>query len=559
LREPGSRADVEVGYDRDRIRALSRHTRDAIAGTFEVRSSDPAAADALRAVRLLRQNLEDHWMPALLDIERSEAMVSWNRARQLVGDGRPPGSGPLAECGWTPLSGLRDDDLLGQVTWWDRQRPTGFDAPPTRFEERLDTLATELALRVARDAHFADRLVSLAATHPLIGSLTGRARFPAGFTSRVVTAMVRPGPVATADVDHYAEALSVALTALVSDPAACLDLLLDPVVLHGIASSSRLDPEAVYEFVLSGLHTSVLAEPGRLVDGYRVLAQLTALANGPLDGSIHPGLALGVAGSMVGYVDTLAPAIRQEGTYPVLVAGDGFEIELGTYDEVVDLFGVVLRDAEAQAALGIVLAGYVTAVVTRNGAAIVEGPGLQYVSRFADLIADATLTERAELVMDAAAEEARRRQIGGMIGFGLTMASALVGAESPARAVVSRAVTMATNAIAHVDPAEMPDARIPSTTYDLVTVVALGVVTADRSERSRAGLDAIDGTDWDEVARRLAEIDSEDDPDEHTRKILRLDHWIEAEVPPLAAYLVRIRSAPGMDELTEGRTAVRED
>ena len=56
-----------------------RHTRDAIAATLEVRSSDPAAAHAFAAVRLLRQNLEDHWMPLMHDIERSEAMVSWTQ------------------------------------------------------------------------------------------------------------------------------------------------------------------------------------------------------------------------------------------------------------------------------------------------------------------------------------------------------------------------------------------------------------------------------------------------------------------------------------------------
>jgi hypothetical protein len=542
---------VTVGYDPDRIRALSQRTRDAIDASLDVRSSDPAAAEAMRAVRLLRRNLEDHWMPALLDIERSEVMVSWSRARLLRdADG---------ECRWTPLSGLSDDVLVGHLRWWDRQRPAEFDARPTRFEERLDTLARELAIRVADDSNFADRLVGLAATHPLLGSLTGRARFPVGFTSRVVTAMVWPGPVATAEFDHYAEALSTALAALVNDPAACLDLLLDPVVLRGIAASSRLDPDVVHEFVLSGLHTAVSADPDRLGDGYRVLAQLTSLTNGPLDDGIHPGVALGIAGSMVGYIDPLAPAIRQEGAYPVLVLGDGVEVELGTYDEVVDLFGAVLRDPHAQAALGIVLGGYVTAVVTREGAGIVDGPGLQYVSRFTDLIADATRTEQAELVMEAAAEEAHRRQIGGMIGFGATMAFAFAGAESPARAVISRAIAIGTNAVAPVAPAKMPDARIPSRTYDLITVAALGVVVSDRAQRQRAGLSAVDERDWDQVARRLNEIESEGDPDERTRRILRLDHWIEDNVPALAGYLVRIRSAPGMDELTEGRTAVGED
>ncbi len=384
-----------MGYDPDRIRALSRHTRDAIAATFEVRSSDPAAADALRAVRLLRRNLEDHWMPALLEIERSEAMVSWNRTRALIGTGMPPGAAPAAECGWTPLSPLSDDELLGQVRWWDRQRPTGSDAAPIRFDERLDTLARELALRVARDERFADRLVEHAGSHPLVASLTGRAHFPVGFTSRVVRAMVAPGPVATAELDHSARALSVALTALVSDPAACLDLLLDPVVLHGIAGGTsarsrvgpRLRPERTPHGGAGRPRPVVRWLPGAgAPDRDR---QRSARRRHP-----RRVMALGVAGSMVGYVDTLAPAIRQEGGYPVLVTGDGFEIELGSYDEVVDLFGVILRDAAAQAALGIVLAGYVTAVVTRAGADIVDGPGLQYVSRFTDLIADATLTER---------------------------------------------------------------------------------------------------------------------------------------------------------------------
>ena len=65
----------------------------------------------------------------------------------------------------------------------------------------------------------------------------------------------------------------------------------------------------------------------------------------------------------------------------------------------------------------------------------------------------------------------------------------------------------------------MHDTQIPSRTYDLITVVALGVVTGDRSQRQRAGLDAIDDRDWDEVARRLAEVEAEDDPGERTRRI----------------------------------------
>ena len=78
------------------------------------------------------------------------------------------------------------------------------------------------------------------------------------------------------------------MAALLRHPAECLDLLLDPAVVYGIASWERLDSDVVREFTLAGLYDAVAADPGRLGDGYRVIATLTTIANGPLDDGLNP-------------------------------------------------------------------------------------------------------------------------------------------------------------------------------------------------------------------------------------------------------------------------------
>ena len=72
---------MDTGYDPQRVRELSHRTIDAIEELRSIRSDDPAAAEALRAIRLTRRNLEDLWIPAIVEIVRSDAMVSWTDAR----------------------------------------------------------------------------------------------------------------------------------------------------------------------------------------------------------------------------------------------------------------------------------------------------------------------------------------------------------------------------------------------------------------------------------------------------------------------------------------------
>jgi hypothetical protein len=558
---------VDTGYDPRRVRALVHRTAEAIEHLRATRSDDVAAAEAMRTVRLTRRNLEDLWMPTLRQIERSQAMISWERSK-LAGpvirqaERRPAAAGASV---WTSLSALSSDELVGYLEWIDRlafadTSDEAWQAFLDRSGADLDVLAMELAARVTRDPSFAARLAAVASDHPLLGHLTRRAPFPVPFLSAVARSMMWPhGPRATADLEGFASSLSSVLASLVDHPAACLDLLMDPTVVYGVASWERLDADIVTEFTISGLHTAIAADTDRLEDGYRVIGTLVDLTNGALDGGIQPGVALGVAASLTGYIDTLAPAIRQEGPYPVIVIDHGLEVELGSYEDLVDLVGALLRHDEAQAGIGTVLGAYTTRIVSDLGADIGVRPGLEYVTRFADLVADASRTEQAELVMEAAAEEARRRQFGQLIGFGVNVTLSVGGVGSVTRSLVSRAVALATDHIAPVRAASLPDARVPSITYDLITFAALQVVAGNRVERHRAGLDAVPPSAWTELDRRLAAIEAEDDAVERTRKALRLDRWIETSVPLLAGHLGRIRSVPGMDELTEERTAARTD
>ena len=56
---------VWLAYDRERVDDLWRHTRRAVDDLAAIRSDDPLAADALRAVRLAQLHLESDWLPLL--------------------------------------------------------------------------------------------------------------------------------------------------------------------------------------------------------------------------------------------------------------------------------------------------------------------------------------------------------------------------------------------------------------------------------------------------------------------------------------------------------------
>jgi hypothetical protein len=557
---------VEAGYDPARVHELVRRTLEAIEQLDRTRSTDPAAADANRTVRLTRSNLEDHWMPALRDIERSDAMVRWRSNRFRTAGlrsltGRVTSHPDHLESA-TPAVGAMSTQhhgaLLGELDLMERRMLSVDGRTPTGDE--FAALGRRLAAGVRRDDIFAERLVELSASNMLVARLLGEARFPSSFAAAVVRRMAAPnGPDTGVDRDRYAASLSIAVSSLADDPAACLDLLLDESTAYALASWTALDTAMLADFVVSGLYGAVVADPERLDDGYRVLQFLTRAANGPLDGGMSAGMALGVSTSLAGYVETLAPGVRQEGSTPVIVRAVDPPIEVGTYDDLVDLFGSLLRVPAAQAALGTVLAAYTFETFERIGGDAVGRPDATYVAQFADLIGDASRTEQVELVMAAAAEEARRRRLGGLVGFGVNAALLVAGAGSVARSVAGQAVRSATSWAARVEPERMAESQIPAHTHDLITVAAVAVVASDPSARRAAGLGGVTSAQWSQVRERLHTIEQHVDLRERMTAVGDLDHWIETSAPALAAYLLDIRSMPGMHELTEGRNAVGTD
>ncbi|HSP27298.1 MAG TPA: hypothetical protein VLN74_02030, partial [Ilumatobacteraceae bacterium] len=62
---------MDAGYEPARVHQLARRTAEAIDELTRIVSNDPAAAEAIRTVRLTRSNLEAQWMPALREIARS--------------------------------------------------------------------------------------------------------------------------------------------------------------------------------------------------------------------------------------------------------------------------------------------------------------------------------------------------------------------------------------------------------------------------------------------------------------------------------------------------------
>ncbi len=566
---------MQAGYEPGRVSELSRRTLEAIDSLGSLASSDPAAAEAIRTVRLTRGNLEDQWMPALRDIERSDAMVRWRTSRLwpfgLHSSSSPAGNAPdhLRSAARTAISipPTRRAELLARLDVLERravnaaaERHAGADPTGAPTQAELAHLARQLSLWVTHDDEFADHLLDLSVSNMSVGRLLAEARFPSSFASEVVRRMAAPnGPDTSVDADRYAMSLSSALVSLADDPAACLDLLADQATTYALASWKGLDTESLSDFVISGLHVAVARDPDRLADGYEVLQLVTRAANGPLDDGMSAGMALGIAASLAGYIDTLAPALAQEGETPVVIRAVSPPLELGTYDELVDLFGAVVRVPDAQPALGTVLAAYTFDTFERVGAGAATRPDVMHLAEFADLIGDASRSEQAELVMAAAVEEARHRQLSGLIGFGTNVALIAGGASSVARMVVGQAVRLATSWRARADPEQIGVGQIPAHTYGLITVAAVSVAASDPSMRHGAGLDDVTASQWAEAQRQIDVIEQLDDPRARMLAVGDLDHWIDSSVPALATYLLEIRKTPGMSELKEGRNAVGVD
>jgi hypothetical protein len=559
---------MDTGYDPVRVHVLMRHTLESIDRLDALTSPDPLALDALRAVRLTRANLEDHWMPALREIERSAPMVRWRtsrlgtfgfRALTELGASLPDHLRP-GRVAAVHIPAARREELLGRLDWLERTSVNGDAEPGAPSERELADLADDVSFWVQRDDGFAGEIVELSTSNMTVARLLGVGRFPATFSSRVAREMSVPnGPENGVDRDRYAISLGVALDSLVDDPDACLDLLLDQRTAYSLAAWDDLDPAKLAGFVASGLLTAVERDAERLAEGYEVLQFLTAATNGPLDDGMSAGMAIGVASAMPVYLDTLAPALHGEGDALVTVRRVSPEVELGTYDDVLDLVGALVRVPEAAGQLGRSLATYTTDVFERLGGDAPSRKEVGHVVEFADLLRDARRNEQGELLLVAAADEARHRQLGSLVGSAANVMLLAGGVGAAARAAVNLAFDTVAERLAPTTPDEVPPARNVLEPFDLITVAAITAVERDPTARRVAGLGSVTSRQWEEVARRLDDLDRATGPDSRTDAAQRLYEWIDDDVPALSAYLFELHKAPGLHDLHESADDTKPD
>ncbi len=123
---------MDAGYEPGRLMQLLHRTVEAIDTLSDLTSSDPAATEAIRTIRLTRRNLEDHWMPALRDIEHSDTMVRWRASRLrtfgfrhlgALGEPLPDHLQPSGTAA-VPIPVERRNELLGRLDFLERKAMT---------------------------------------------------------------------------------------------------------------------------------------------------------------------------------------------------------------------------------------------------------------------------------------------------------------------------------------------------------------------------------------------------------------------------------------------------
>jgi hypothetical protein len=569
---------VETGYHPQRVDALNWHAQEAIADLMSIRSSDPAAASAMRAVVLARRNLEDQWLPLIMAIRASNAMVTWSSSL-LIGFADIAerfgqwltfdDSASIANATATPFAPMSDDDLLHELYVAGHLNTDGdgngsiterIENGDLFWSDEFPDLATELATRVAVDETFAIRLIDEIDQHPLAAIAIGYTYFPPSFAEAALPGLLTSGQWSSA---VHVEAIETVLShILTASPSAALDLLGNNAVLAALAGAATLDTTIARDFVRAGLYDAVEADRTLLIDGWEVLQNLAVLADGQFDDGFHPGMAQGVADSMFGYVQTLAygigAGIEDDAIRMHIDGGDSVGV-LGDRDAVANLFGTVMRDPDAQVTMGVLLGAYTDRVINDLGASMTDRTGVESVARLGLLLRDGLNDEQAELLLAAAAETARREQIGGLIGFGVGAWMSASGVGVVTRTVVSQAVSSAIDLGSEGEPDDIVNTSFGSATYRGIQLSILRYLHEHPETHVDLNVDSVSAAQWAEVGRRLDVIASEPDGAIREGLIHDLDNLIANRIPALDSLWKQFAGNGDMTRLKEnGRRSVDE-
>lgn len=559
-----------VGYAPERIRHLGSRTRRAIEDLRAIRSDDPAAADALRAVRLARRNLEEVWMPLIDRIESSAAMRTWVAA-DLAGveppARRPPGA---EEVAWLSLdlpdpdiAALADAELLELLRRLDDEVPADERGVPLldhAFGDRRQDLAAELVRRMRTDASFAGSVLAELPTSPAIALLLAGADVAVRYKEQaVVTLLDEVWWEAGYEMDKLGAAVDALLADLVEDPTAALRVLGHDHVRRRLADWPALDQAVVADLVLSGLADGARRSPAHHRTGVTVLQGLIALANeDPIDDDgFHPGLSTGVAAAIGTYLPSFMDTVDQPSGY---VNGRGagpdgvIDVTLGTHEEVLDFFGAIMRDSpEAQGLLGSALADVTRLSLAPEGAAP-RAVRVDTVAELAQMLRDAAANEDAEDTVAEAGRIASFRTATGYVTLAASAALAVRGAGAVTRLIAERGIG---DAVQSVDAARR-DGRVTGPDYekatrDMIVTEVTRRLADDGGLRHRVGVADASDEAWVGVRDLLAELDRvAGDPQFDPGVADRLLDRLEDEARRLGAgdHLDAVLTRPAVHDLT---------
>ena len=266
---------------------------------------------------------------------------------------------------------------------------------------------------------------------------------------------------------------------------------------------------------------------------------------------------------MIGYVDTLGRSIDKRGRRPGAdhrrsaapgEPGDGFTIELGTYEDVRNLFGAIARDVEAQAALGVVLGAYMNTVMA-DASALTSAArtGVDHVAQFADLLGDAVTAEQAEMIATAASADGAERGTG-RARSGSPRAALAVGAgpgrsSASSQARSSRSVVRADRRGRAATDAERSAAsrrlRRDHRGHRDARPHRPGAPAHPRpATTTTSSLRQVDAH-----LARLAELDAAGDAEAYRDEVSDMVDFIEQRAPQLDVFVTEVRSIPAVNEL----------
>lgn len=402
---------MHLGYESSRITELRQRCRWAVDELDAISSTDPATADAMAALARLRSVIADGFIPSTT----------------VVGDMDPLGGGglrsaSLAGADWygdwltsrmdTGYRHMTDDELFAELERLEDDLPYDEEIQPDMSDPmwvRFEQLAIELSVRSEIDVAFGDRLADAAFDTFLVPIALRFTRFDPDIVLAMLS-KVGEWPSSSIDLDSGYRALGASsiIGFLADFPDLTFELLTDRDVarrngagfLEELLLWPRLDPDAVSRF-LDAAMSLPFERPELLPRAGAVLQQLVALSNGSsFPVGFGPVIGPTITKIVVQYLPFFVTSLNgRVGVHLKDFDLHDIGIELGSQEEIVDLFGALVRDPTS---LDILLAVIPALAVLGSQPGGPLDIDLDDVANYLRTLGDAAENEQLEEALEAA-------------------------------------------------------------------------------------------------------------------------------------------------------------